>query len=516
MNEKPVLLDTQALIEEASREFPVAKESSVAARLKDETESELRGIRRRLLRDNPFIENTEVLQNAEKDLDSKKPVRIGQLEQDLKHFESLAKQTGSRIDKKYWLLEIGKIKANQKSPTKQAAFKGRQKAGLQKPDSEKPDCPDEQAALCHTLLLQHWRKLLDEQTAKWELETIQDFRRKLLNWLKSWLEKLQMLADTLDDLSIETGRLFDLSKDNLSLTDIEQLKKWVSYISEDDGVKQLCDLMGRLRRAEKTKRQELVRTALTIKEYVPDVNSREEIVGVEWGKDIERAVPHEISLLADEETSVLFDVKLAEGRMMCFKMEGEASRDDEVEEERLTEVEEERAGPVIICVDTSGSMKGSPETIAKAVTLYMATRAVSQQRECFLISFSTGIETLDLSGDIGIAKVIEFLKRSFHGGTDVSPALTHALGVMEDRRYQRADLLVISDFIMASVPKPLHEGILSAKENMNRFYSLSIGDLFLSDRLKEIFDNEWVYDPSNSSIRSIQMIANSIEDPATT
>ena len=38
----------------------------------------------------------------------------------------------------------------------------------------------------------------------------------------------------------------------------------------------------------------------------------------------------------------------------------------EVEEERLIEVEEEeKLGPMIICVDTSGSMQGSPETIAK-------------------------------------------------------------------------------------------------------------------------------------------------------
>lgn len=513
MNEKTVLMNSQAVLDEVSRQFSVTKEDSVAVRLKEETEAELRGIRRQLRRDNPFFENASALQRAENDLDSKKPVRIGQLEQDLQSFESLAKQTGSRIDKKYWLSEIGKLKANQKSRTGPTAITDGDDTSIGDTDGGESDKPDEQAALCHTLLLQRWRRLLDEQTARWELETIQNLRRKLLNKLKAWLEKLQMLADILDDLSIEPGILFDLSKDNLSLTDIEQLKKWVAYISEDEGVRELCDMMGRLRRAERTARQELVRTALTMTEYVPDVSSREEIVGVYLGKDIERAVPQEISLLADEDTSVLFDVKLAEGRLMCFEMEGTRSRSHEVEEERMVEVEEEEAGPVIICVDTSGSMKGSPETVAKAVTLYMATRAVSQQRDCFLISFSTGIETLDLSGEIGIAKVIEFLQRSFHGGTDVSPALTHALGVMEDERYQRSDLLVISDFIMASVPESLHEKIRRAKENRNRFYSLSIGDLFLSDRLKDIFDNEWVYDPANSSIRSIQTIGSAIEDP---
>ena len=318
----------------------------------------------------------------------------------------------------------------------------------------------------------------------------------------------------MNELSIEPGLLFDLSKDNLSLSNIEQLKKWASYISEDEGVKQLCDLMGRLRRAEKTKRQELVRTRTTIKEFVPDINSSEEIVGVELGNDIERVVPQELTLLSDDETSVLFDLKFAERRLMCFKKEGTQSRSREDNKERIIEVEdEEKLGPLIVCVDTSGSMQGSPETIAKAVTLFMATRAVSQERNCFLINFSTGIETLDLLGKTGVAKVIEFLQRSFHGGTDVSPALTYALKKMEDRKYNRSDLLVISDFIMASVPESLQEMIRMAKERGNRFYSLSIGNLFLSERLEALFDNEWVYNPSDSSIRSIQDYADSIQYP---
>ena len=196
---------------------------------------------------------------------------------------------------------------------------------------------------------------------------------------------------------------------------------------------------------------------------------------------------------------------------MCFKMEGMQTRSYEVEEEQMIEVEEEeKLGPIIICVDTSGSMQGSPETVAKAVTLFMATRAISQKRNCLLINFSTGIETLDLSGQIDITKVMEFLRRSFRGGTDVSPALTYALNMMSDEKYSQSDLLIISDFIMDSLPEALHEKISAAKANKNQFYSLSIGDLFLSQRLREVFDNEWVYNPSTSSISSIQNIVKSI------
>lgn len=509
MNKKSVEHETKGILEDLSQDFSVAKEGSIREQLSLEIETEQKNIHRHLRRDNPFRENQIVLRRAENELKTKDAATIEHIEQDFRHFQTLAKQTNSRIDEKYWLSEFQKLKENQEHQARlQALAKNSSNWSETENDSKKGH---EDRVICRKLLLQQWRKLLDEQIAQWEIETIQKFRRQLLNRLRGWLKNLQLIVDTLDELSIEPGLLFDLSKDNLSLSNIEQLKKWVSYISKDRGVKELCDILGRLRRAEKTMRQELVKNLLTVTEYVPDINSREEIVGVYLGKDIEHALPQEIALLSDDETSILFDMKFVEGRLMCFEMKGVMANSHDAQEQHTIEVEEEeKLGPIIICVDTSSSMQGSPETIAKAVTLFMATRAISQKRDCLLINFSTGIETLDLSGQIGMTKVIEFLQRSFHGGTDVGPALTYALNMMSDEKYNQSDLLIISDFMMGSLPPSLHEKISNAKKNKNRFYSLSIGDLFLSERLQEIFDNEWVYNPSNSSISSIQNIVRSI------
>ena len=512
MNPNSVENEKQAILDALTQEFLVAKESYVSEQLSSEIETELFRIDRRLRRDNPFRESQSALLRAEGELRDE-VATIDRLERDFDYFQALAKQTDSKIGEEYWLEEFKKLKENEKDTRNctddvvKELFEGEptitEKLLKQKEHEEK--------VVCRALLLQQWRKLVDEQVAKWEIETTRKLRRRLLDRLKEWLKRLQLLADTLDELSIEPGLLFDLSKDNLTLSDVEQLKKWVSYISNDKGVKALCDLMGRLRFAEQTRRQELIKSVSTVTEYVPDINSREEIVGVYLGKDIEHALPQETALLSDDETSVLFDMKFVEGRLMCFEMEGLKANSYDIEEEIRAEVEEEeKLGPVIICIDTSGSMQGSPETIAKAVTLYMATRAMSQQRDCYLINFSTGIETLDLSGQIGMAKLTAFLQRSFHGGTDAGPALTHALGMMSQKKYERSDLLIISDFIMASLPESLYEKISGAKANKNRFYSLSIGGLFLSKRLQEVFDNEWVYNPGNSSISSIQDVVKSI------
>ena len=407
-------------------EFSVAKEEDFREQLSSEIETEQTKIQRQLGRENPYKDNQFALQRSEDELETKRIATINRLKRDFRDFRALAKQTESRIDEKYWLSELQKLEENQANQAKlQNLVKkfdssNRIDIGIQKEDGLKK--VHEDRVICRKLLLQQWRKLLDEQYSKWEIETIQEFRRKLFSRLREWLKNLQLLADMLDELSIEPGLLFDLSKDNLSLSNIEQLKRWVSYISKDEGVKELCDMLGRLRRAEKTMRQELVKNLTTVTEFVPDINSREEIVGVHLGNDIEYALPQEIALLSDDEASILFDMKFVEGRLMCFEMEGMQTISHEVEEEHMTEVEEEeKLGPIIICVDTSRSMEGSPETIAKAVTLFMATRAISQKRDCLLINFSTGIETLDLSGQIGIAKVIEFLQRSFLGGNRWTP-----------------------------------------------------------------------------------------------
>jgi len=150
------------------------------------------------------------------------------IEQDFKYYQSLGKQTRSVTDDKFWLDEINQLK----NYTKQQALVENYNNKKQKNLSI-----EEKQLICRTLLTQKWRKLLDEQSAKWELELIQKQRELLFKKLKEWLEIIQQLANLLDELSLDAGLLFDLSKDNISLSDIEQLKRWMSYISNDKGVK---------------------------------------------------------------------------------------------------------------------------------------------------------------------------------------------------------------------------------------------------------------------------------------
>lgn len=45
-------------------------------------------------------------------------------------------------------------------------------------------------------------------------------------------------------------------------------------------------------------------------------------------------------------------------------------------------------GPIILCLDTSGSMRGAREVVAKALALECMRGAHRQQRPCYLYAFS--------------------------------------------------------------------------------------------------------------------------------
>tara|TARA_R100000789_G_scaffold99698_1_gene106983 strand:+ start:4284 stop:5774 length:1491 start_codon:yes stop_codon:yes gene_type:complete len=360
------------------------------------------------------------------------------------------------------------------------------------------------SAVSARLLRDEWQKALDKARAEWEIERISMLRRQFMAELEAFLQLLQQLHQQLEMLGLDPGMFLDLSKGNLSAQEIERFKRWATYLANDPGVRSLCDLLGKLRQLELSERIERAQVRYTQDIELPDINSREEIIGIRLGRDIEHVLPSELALLADPETSILFDLKYVESRLMCFDMQGIQRVQQHHHKEELRSVEEAaKQGPMVICVDTSGSMSGTPETIAKAVALFIAGKARQQKRACYLINFSNGIETLDLGDDFGMEALIKFLGMSFHGGTDAIPALDHALGVMQSETYERADLLMVSDFIMASLPGQLRQQIEQQRTHGNRFYSLVVGDCFMTQRLTSLFDHEWVYDPHSSQIHEL-------------
>lgn len=506
------------LQKEITAEFEVLSEESIKEELEERIGDWTRQTKYALIKENPYGDLETPLEKAE----STKTANLQQIKNYLKNIEALAQKANTPFDVDFYNKEIDRLEKRQatidalekksksapkKRPPRKTQTQAKTQAKTQTKTSTEKKQWQKDVNTLQKLLVEKWRKFFDKIVSEWEIKKLDELRAAFKKRLRDWLKLLQELKNTCDELSMETGFLWDLSKGNLKNTDAALLKKWVDYIKNSKGVKELCNLMGRIKRHEKTTRQAEIQKTTYIKQTIKDTSSKEEIVGLTFGRDLENVLPVEMALLADADTSVLFDMKFVENRLMCFKKEGwQSTYQKNQETQKITIAIDQPKGPIIVCVDTSGSMQGTPENIAKALTLVLTSQAVSQKRDCLLINFSTGIETMELTKGMGFKKLLDFLQKSFGGGTDVAPAFEYALKKMTDEKFEKADLLVVSDFMMGELDKNIKDEIKMMKAKKNRFFSLCVGSNSAIGNLENIFDGEWIYNPRDMNIAVLKTV----------
>ena len=336
-----------------------------------------------------------------------------------------------------------------------------------------------------------------------------------LKYQKSVLEDIQNITDidiNDDDNNKQNnfilgGKGIGSGNGNQKKINIATINHYFQMIKNNKVLMDICDILGKSKQEEtetyKEKITELVSYSYT--QTMPTKRYKEEISGVKLGNDLENLLPQEFALLNDPDLEIFFDLKFVENRLFCFEKHGYISYaqekwreiEKEIEKERSKEVDEQK-GPIIICVDTSGSMNGQPEIVAKALTLMLAARARKEKRACFLINFSSSVDTMDLSNSKGITLLNKFLEMSFGGGTDVCIALKEGLKQMEQNNYKKSDLIAISDggFVMNNIE--IQNKIKQKRKEENKFYLLDVDGNF---GVKDLFDKHWVYNSNSKSLK---------------
>ncbi|MBQ3368706.1 VWA domain-containing protein [bacterium] len=342
---------------------------------------------------------------------------------------------------------------------------------------------------------------LHERYLAWQLEEIDKKRKKYLKELYEKIAQFKKLEELLSPFIRNFGRLWDLSKTDFNDYgfDILKMKEFAELLKNDKSLQELADLIGR-QNGETERYEKELREKIDIKtEFHPKPAYRGQISGIRLSGEISSALPSALAMSANPKTKPYFNLQVTEKKLPSYSY---TNRQKFYREERGTEEvevpvkEKEQKGPVIICVDTSGSMNGTPERVAKTITFALAKKCLEEERKCYLISFSTGIEVQDLSEfekGSGLLELAKFLRKSFNGGTDAEPALQHSLALLQKNDWKNADVLVVSDMVMGNLSESVKTSIKSQQVKETKFYSLLVGNSG-NKNVIEVFDENWSYD----------------------
>lgn len=377
------------------------------------------------------------------------------------------------------------------------------KALVQKPslDQFEPREKDKLEDLLKDLLAQ-WDALLSAKLLEFQLGKLEDEAEDFRDLLDKKAEEYKKLYELISPFSEYVGKYWDMSRELWEDTSFSVLEKYNDLLQQEESIKELADLLGQLREAEIITEEEEFERVIVRKEWVEDNENKAEIVGIHESDDLSNLVSSEIGYLGDDDTESIFLKKYADKGLQTFQYQDKylvQSEDQFTETNLKTRLKEK--GPFIICVDTSDSMHGRPEKIAKVLCFAILKMAAKDNRRAYLINFSTQIQTIDLY-DIGrsLDEIAAFLRMSFHGGTDITLAMHEALRQLQSESYRDADVLIISDFIMYKVSDEILDRVRYHQQNNGtQFHSLTLHEDPDAEVIMQ-FDTNWVYDPEKKGI----------------
>ena len=349
-------------------------------------------------------------------------------------------------------------------------------------------------------VLAQWDALLHAKILDFQLRKLQEEQEQFVELVEKKVEEYQKLQELVTPFSDYLG--WDMSRELWEDTSFDVLQHYSELLEDEQSVKELAEMLGNMREAEIEIEEETFEKTIIRQEWKVDETAKAEIVGVHESDELSQLLSSEAGLLSDEDSELLFLKKYADKNLLTFRYEDRRlvpSEDQTVEVHQR--VRQKEKGPFIVCVDTSESMTGRPEQIAKVLCLGILKMSMRQNRRAYLINFSRGIKTLDLY-DIAesVDEIAAFLRMSFYGGTDVSLALYEAVRQLRGNDYEDADVLIISDFIMYKIDNDVLRDVRFFQQNKGtQFHSLTLSKE-ANPEVLEFFDTNWVYNPKEKGI----------------
>lgn len=253
--------------------------------------------------------------------------------------------------------------------------------------------------------------------------------------------------------------------------DPKEALKLFQRMKQDSTLQNIVNKMGRYRRLAQSLQRQKTK------------HGRDDVVGVELSGDIPRILPSELSMLGDAvmETDVMR--RIIERQAMSRQHQG---------------LESVSKGPIIVCVDESGSMYGEPHANAKAFAATMGWIAKSQNRWCGFVGFSGGCKGTRIAfppHEWDTEKMIEWLTHFYSGGTTLDVPLKELPNVYWDELgcpRGKTDIILITDAIVHAPPEMVENFNRWKEQEQAKCYGIIIGSE--PGDLEKVCDQTWSVD----------------------
>lgn len=255
------------------------------------------------------------------------------------------------------------------------------------------------------------------------------------------------------------------------LKDLKEDFKNLGYeLKNNTNIPKLVEKLGRSYISEEKKRRPKI-----------DKRMQSEVFGIHKSNDLVRILPSEMINLEDEDLEVLFYSRYLENSLLTYQLRGKGM-------EEYIEEKNERKGPAVALLDTSGSMDGIPILKAKALLLAVSKILKKENRSLHIVLFgdSNQIQELNILKEEEHKKILNFLSRGYGGGTDFESPLKRGIKIIEEKKdYHKADILLITDGL-CGISDDFKKILIDSKEKLDfSIYTVICGNKAEKDNFSD-------------------------------
>lgn len=234
----------------------------------------------------------------------------------------------------------------------------------------------------------------------------------------------QVLADTVEQATEDAQAMqtFGTGPGNGSPVNGVERLQLAELLRTNPKIKEIAKIAGRMQMISLNKRRNRTQHPPT------------EVVNITLGDDLSRILPSELALLADPDTEDEFLLRFAEKRLLQYELRG---------------FEREGQGPIVVCIDESGSTEGTVEKWLKGVALSLFAIACREKRAFAVVHFASQgelyVQKWTNPRMTPVSEIMDMASHFFRGGTCFEEPLREAVNVMDESAFQKGDIVFLTD-----------------------------------------------------------------------